>query len=237
MIAIKFLIMILFMQQNYEVIKRSDKHIIMLKKEIIETRLCDFNSARIYELKGNKYLLMPSIIGQYAILYHDKKVMDEHIKEKYFPLNDLETDSPYEPEKEKIENIEDNIKIYVDYVVNKFELQSITSHTKSIDAHLEILTNKINKFGLKNLTRYDIMSIGLYVDEIFRQNTKTNWYIEKILTLNTYWVPSLINSKGEKFSVTNNVFKSIDDYNFLDLNSSYKLEKDDFDGVLPLIGN
>ena len=229
--------MTLFMQQNYEVLNRSDKRIIMLKQEIIETRICDFNSARIYTLKGDKYLLMPSIIGQYAILYYDKKLMNEHIKEKHFPLDDLETDSPYEPEKEKIEKIEDNIKIYVDYVVNKFELQNVTSYRESVEAHLEILTNKINKFGLKNLTRHDIMSIGLYVDEIFRQNNKINWHIEKVLTLNTYWTPSLINSKGEKFSVTNNIFKSIDDYNFLDLNSSYNLEKDDLDGVLPIKGN
>jgi|GEM_PF-6468373 len=236
MLTLNFFIVLLFMQQNYDVIKIDNPHVSELMKQTVSIETCEFNSAKIHILKDGKYLIIPFQLGKYIILYKDRADLEKHIKQKYFPLPDTETESIYENENKNISNINENISIYISYVSNKFNMANATPYKKSVDSHLKILNKKITDYGLKKLTKYDILAIGLYVNEIFRKNTKTSWNVEKVLTLNPYWVPSLISDTGKKYDIVKYITKSINEYNIINLDVYYKMEIEDFNGKLP-IGN
>lgn len=220
------------MQQNFEIIKMENPKVVNFLEQAFFVEKCQFNSAKIYKLKTESFLIIPHTLGKYVILYHDKTELDRHINNQYFPIKDFELNEILECEKRNIYNIGSHIKEYLDYVEEKFDLCNISS-VASIEFHLKSLNEKVNIYGLNKLTDYEILAIGLYVNEIFRLDTKTSWNIDLILTLNTYWYPNLISKKGIKYDILGKIQHSLIEDNYLNLVFLYKTEKARYRGYKP----
>ncbi|WP_128755382.1 hypothetical protein [Aquimarina sediminis] len=222
---INFICLVLFMNQSFEVLKSGDPRIIEMLESHISSEVCEFNKANIYELPDNKYLVIPQEPGKYNLLYYSRSELDKHIAEQYFPVNDYEMDDLVEPEKKNIENIAENIHIYIDYIEQKFDIQGSFSDNTSYLLKLKRLDQKIQSYGVSKLLEYDILAIGLYLNEMFRLDTKLIWNLEKVYSLNPYWYPNLVDHNGLKYDVAGVMYKSYFDYNYIDVILHYKLEK------------
>lgn len=225
---IMLLLFLLFMQSNFEVLKTDDPQIRKLIQNSVSVEVCDFNQADIFHLSDGRYLIRPKVMGKYILLYNERELMDEHIKRKYFPINDFEVDEILEKERENIENIENSIGFYVKYIQLKFKLGDLPLEKATI----KILNEKVTTYGVKNLTDYDILSLSLFVNEVFRRETSTNWCTMKINTLNPYFQPLLTTKSGKILYVR--IIRFIKEYKICDLELCYSIEYDRFTGNEPL---
>ncbi|MBL0684184.1 hypothetical protein [Aquimarina mytili] len=220
------------MNQSFEILKTGDPDVRKLLGEKISSEICEFNSANIYELKNERYLVVPKQLSKYVILYHSKDELEKHIKEECFPIEDYETDSLVEPEKENIKEIKDSIGIYIQYLEKKLDILNNFSSQISNISKIESLQRAIDGYDKDKLTKYDILCIGLYTNEIFRIDTNSSWNIELVFTLNTYWYPTIINQK-DKYDVASKVYSSFFEGEYLDLVFFFKLEKAKYLGYEP----
>ncbi|AXP80519.1 hypothetical protein CJ739_1430 [Mariniflexile rhizosphaerae] len=229
----KFLLIIFLAMniQSFKVIDMQDSRINEMIDEAFKHEICYFNSATIHYLKSNEYLVTPSE-GKYAILYSDLNLLKKHIEDKYFPIEKLESNSIYEVEKLNIEDIENKDITYINYILDKFNLeQNKKINDCSIETQLNDLNDKINSYGCQNLSNYDILAIGIYVSHLFKIETSSSWQLNKVHTLNTYWTPSIISKENIKHDIIGNIFNTIYEHDFVDLIYSYRKEMAKFHGL------
>ncbi|MBX2827819.1 MAG: hypothetical protein KTR22_06635 [Flavobacteriaceae bacterium] len=209
--------------QSYQIIERHDPEVLELLDHVSSSKICDFNQAKILELKGGQHLLMPKI-GKYVILYEDYNKLNEHISTEKFPVPIPETDSVFELEKENLFNINSTCSEYITYVQNKFNLHDKDFNSTLSDSKIESLSVKVNRHGLNSLSDYDILAIGIYVSEILRMETSLEWNLDLIYTLNTYWALNLKSSNNIKIDLIGHLYKSIREDNTLELKLLYRME-------------
>lgn len=226
------LLLFLNMQPKYEIVRTNDSRLEELLKTGISIEKCLINSANIYHLKNGNFVIVPEVIGKYAILYYDRGTLDEHIKNRHFPLPGPELGEILEMERESIENINDSIGKYMRYVEKTFMCDTNLKNC-SIDERITYLNNSVNNGKLTALSDFDLLAIGLYLDEIFRRETESGWYLISINTLNPYMAPSVMSKDGRKFSVSDRVFKSVKEEQYLNIPLFYRIEEANFLGFEP----
>ena len=219
-------------QPSYEIIETSDPRL----EEMLDTRIrvekCLTNSANIYHLGNDNFVIVPEIIGKYAILYYDRSTLDEHIENGHFPLPGPELDDILETEKENIVNIHSCIENYMKYVEERFDLDTNIKNSR-VEDRLAHLNERVNSYKVTNLSDFDLLSIGLYVNEIFRIETKSGWSLTSVNTLNPYWIPSITSENGKNFNFFGKAYKSVKENQVLDIPTLYKMQKAYFLGYEP----
>lgn len=207
--------------QNFEIISSNLAKDLMSKYEPLLLKKLERNNCPVYKLKSNQFLIY-SPISKFSILFKNIENIIEIESIERFPI-DLETEDVREAEQERILNITISANAYIKDLEKKFKI-----HLDLKDlSNLDILDEKIKKFGVENLSEKEIFSISIYLDELFRNNTETYWAIEKVFTLNNYWIPFLKSKNDDKeYSFYRTLFKSYIDNEsgYLNLKLNYLLE-------------
>ena len=215
--------------QEYKIISSEQAKSMMSKEQPVLIKKNNENDCNIYFLKG-KYILYSSL-SKYSLLF-DKAEAIDNMDFNNLPIG-IETDDVRETEQDKIWDIPNNISCYIDEIEKKFEIHLGFQDLK----YLEDLDRKIYDYGIENISERDLFMISLYLDEFFRINTNTNWVIEKIFTLKTYWIPFIKDTNTNKeYSFYRAIFESYSDNESgcLNLTLNYLLQLADYKNLAPL---
>ncbi|MCC9020221.1 hypothetical protein [Flavobacterium lipolyticum] len=207
--------------QKFEIVNSSFARNLMSKSEPKLVKNLERNNCPVYKLDNNQFLVYSSI-SKFSILFKDIKNLKEIETVKTFSI-DLETEDVRESEQERILNIASSANDYIKDLEKKF---NINLDLKNL-SNLDILDEKIKEFGVENLSEKEVFAVSIYLDEFFRNNTETYWSIEKVFTLNTYWIPFLKSKNDNKeYSFYRTLFKSYNDNEsgYLNLKLNYLLE-------------
>ncbi|MEN0083020.1 hypothetical protein [Flavobacterium lindanitolerans] len=214
--------------QDFQIITSNLAKKMMSEQKPVLIKKITHNNSSVFKVQSKKFIVF-SPESKYSILFNSLENLDTIEKIKSFPIN-FETDDIREREQNLISNIPDQIDNYIKDLGEKFNLK-----LNYKDIHLlDSLDKKIEKIGIENLTERDIFIISLYLDEFFRNNTEdTFWAIEKIFTLNTYWIPYLKRKDSkEEYSFYRTIFKSYieNESGLLNLKLNYLLKLADYKG-------
>lgn len=97
---------------------------------------------------------------------------------------------------------------------------------------IETLDKNVYEYGIDNLTKYDLFSLAIYINEIFRRETSIKWISLKMYTLNPYYQPILSTESGEKFYVS--IAKFLKEHGEGGIIAAYSIEYDRFNGNEPI---
>jgi hypothetical protein len=214
--------------QKIEIVSSNFARKLMSKSEPILIKNLKRNNCPVYKLKSDQFLVYSSI-SKFGILFKEIETLKEIEDVKRFQI-DLETEDIREEEQERILNIAMSSNDYIRDLEKKFK---ITLDLKKISS-LDTLDEKIKEFGVANISEKEIFAISIYLDEFFRNNTETYWAIDKVFTLNTYWVPFLKNKNDNKeYSFYRTIFKSYFDNEsgYLNLRLNYILELAEYKNI------
>ncbi len=146
----------------------------------------------------------------------------------------MNIDDIRELEQERISDISNTVKLYVEELENKFDIKLDYKNVSTLDKFDE----KIHLYGLEKLNEKDLFSISLYLDEFFRTNTGTYWIIEKIKSSKGhYFVPFLKSNDSKKeFSFFRDILKghSENESGYLLLKYCYILQLARYKDIPPL---
>ncbi len=217
---------------GYEVVKVTDSKskIRDLLDNYEHKKVCEFNAADIYYTKNKKAVIIPQE-GVYAIIYSDIEKLNKHIIERSFPISELETNSIIEKEKECIEDI--NMYIYINYIKDKYHSKIDLNNIENTITNLNNVINKQNR----DLSDYDLLSIGIYLSHLFSIENDTEWFLDTVFTLNTYWYPLQVSNDKQKYDLIGNIFKNYKNHGFIDLLYSYRVEKAKILGIKDILSD
>jgi len=139
-----------------------------------------------------------------------------------------------ELEQERISDIPNTVKLYVEELENKFDIKLDYKNISTLDKFDE----KIHVYGLEKLNDKDLFSISLYLDEFFRTNTDTYWIIERFKSSKGYYFVPFLKSKDSKkeFSFFRDILKghSENESGYLLLKYCYILQLARYNDIPPL---
>lgn len=216
--------------QDFNIINSTLAKKLMSEKKPTFIKKIEKNDCSVFKLKGDKYVVYSSV-SRYSILFKKFEDLKKIEKMKSYPTG-LETNDIRETEQIGILNISSNVDSYIKELSEKFNIQLNLTDIKVLDS----LDTKIQNFGIEKLTERDIFLISLYLDEFFRNNTDTYWVIEKVFTLNTFWIPFLKRKDSKKeYSLYRSISKSYNENESgsLNLKLNYLLELADYKGLSP----
>lgn len=218
--------------QNFQVITSSSARKMMSEHEPVLIKKMERNDCSVFKLSSKQYIIF-SNESKYSLSFDKLDKLKEIEKMKIYPVG-LETDDIREKEQQLILDVPNTVNSNVKELELKFEIKLNYSDVKILDS----LDEKIVKLGIDNLTERDVFLISLYLDEFFRVNTEdTFWAIEKVYTLNTYWIPYLKRKDSkDEFSFYRTIFKSYfeNESGMLNLKFNYLLQLADYKGLRPL---
>ncbi|HLN94342.1 MAG TPA: hypothetical protein VK183_01810 [Flavobacterium sp.] len=168
---------------------------LLLKDNSPPIKIMEPNQASLYALKDGSFILYPKYHGKYSILSSDLRTIEQMvITDTYFEM--AETDDIREVEQPAILEIATFSQSCKGILEEQFSVSLDYDNLTSLDE----LDSKIRNYGLARLTKKEVFTIITYLDEFFHRNTDTDWFIEKIYTLKTYWVNGLKSKTGKIFS-------------------------------------
>lgn len=217
--------------QDFEIVNSNVAKELLSEQNPTFVKKIEKNDCTVFKLQSSKYVVY-SPISKYSIVFNKIDQLKKIEEMKEYPVG-LETDDIRETEQNGILNIPLNITTYIKELNEKFDIELNLTDVKLLDS----LDTKIQNFGVEKLTERDIFLISLYLDEFFRNNTDTYWAIEKVYTLNTYWIPFLKRKDSKKeYSFYRSISKSFNenDSGTLNLKLNYLLELAEYKEISPL---
>jgi hypothetical protein len=114
-----------------------------------------------------------------------------------------------ELEQEKISDIPNTVRFYVQELEEKFGIKLDYKDVQTLDK----LDEKIHRYGLDKLNERDLFLISLYLDEFLRNNTDTNWALDRFKSSKGFYFVPFIKTKDSKkeFSFFRDIFKGHQD--------------------------
>ncbi len=183
-------------QEKYTLIQTESSEFDELIESAEFVEVCLFNSASIFKVYDNKFLLTSKVASKYAILYNSREALDYHIQIKSFPVP--EDDNIYRSESNFFKNISDSIYLYESHINKKFGFvfdNKKTTYNNICDLN-RILQQE------KNLSNYDIISLSIFISNLIVKRHDLQWKSKMIFTFNPTLYPLIFNkSKNLEFDV------------------------------------
>lgn len=183
------------MAQEYEILSvHSLLDILKNQKQLVlsEEQL-EYNKSFVYRLKGDRIVLIPEIGGE-GILFHSLDAYQEMVKNHQFPVQD--EGSIFEQERGKIKNIQENIPYFITLLSEKLKVPIVLSDEIY---YLSNLTYKIRDYLAKDSLDNIILPLKIFMGELLRRRIHGKWELEKVYTLNPYWIPYVTDSKNQTY--------------------------------------
>ena len=213
-------------QKEYILIQTGSTEFDELIKHAEFVEVCLFNSASIFKVNDDRFLLTSKVGSKYAILYNSKKTLDYHIQIKSFPVP--KDDNIYSSESDIFKNISDSIYLYENHINKKFGFvfdNNKTTYNNICDLS-KIIQNE------KNLSDYDIISLSIFTSNLIIKRHDLQWKSKMIFTFNPTWYPLILNNtKNIEFDVLGTLSKLYRESKEADIKYVYIKAVNYFEGI------